>query len=258
MTVGLASILGPYLRAPRAAGWRAPLSSFLGKVLDAEAEAAEAGDDPAHGGLDAAMRAHALKMLGAVRRFCEGRLAARECTVEQLTAFTGAMLPDLQTAIINAARLQAHAALPELRKWKEELGPSLWRELHVLIPTVWPVSEINPRQQVLAQLMDPDRVRTHIIKAEGAHSIEEARTTLGRVVGDRTLAALVFSDATPDERGMVCALSTPRDFLSTACEDAIALHEAIQAQGQAVKGTVASPAAAATIGAAAAGGAASI
>lgn len=107
MTVGLASILGPYLRAPRAAGWRAPLSGFLAKVVEAEAEAAEAGDDPAHGGLDAAMRAHALKMLGAVRRFCEGRLAARECTVEQLTAFTGAMLPDLQTAIINAARLQA-------------------------------------------------------------------------------------------------------------------------------------------------------
>lgn len=156
--------------------------------------------------------------------------------------------------------LLQHAALPELRKWKEELGPALWREVHVLIPTVWPVSEINPRQQVLAQLMDPDRVRTHIIKAEGAHSVEEARTTLGRVVGDRTLAALVFSDRTPDERGMVCALSTPRDFLSSACEDAIALHEAIQAQKGGVSVPAGSPVAtvAAAAAAGAAGGAASI
>ena len=125
--------------------------------------------------------------------------------------------------MFNAARLQVHAAIPELLKWKQRLGEK-WRDLYVLIPTVWPVAGRNPRQQIFEKIMDQERIKTHIIMVEGAKDKDDALTTLGRIVADRTIAHLVFGTRTPAARSMLCALSTRRDIVSDACE--VALKEA--------------------------------
>jgi hypothetical protein len=149
----------------------------------------------------------------------------QECvSVENFRAFTRQFLPLIEVSVANACRLQCEAALPALRQWKAELG-SAWRDVYVLIPTVWPVGGYNPRMQLFETLLDKDRVDTHVIMMEGAPDVEAARTTLGRVVGDRTVAHLVFGKETPNARALVCALSSPRDLVSSQFGDA--LREAV-------------------------------
>ena len=45
-----------------------------------------------------------------------------------------------------------------LLKWKERLGAELWREVYVVIPTVWPVASQNPRLELFRNLLDEDQV----------------------------------------------------------------------------------------------------
>ena len=56
---------------------------------------------------------------------------------------------------------------------------------------------------------------------EMARDNEEALTVLGRIVGDRSAAMMIFGKETPGARSLTSALSTERDFLTDACEDAI-------------------------------------
>ncbi|CAF1273556.1 unnamed protein product [Adineta steineri] len=51
--------------------------------------------------------------------------------------------------------------------------------------------------------------------------IKESFNSLGRAVGNRIAARLIFRCLTPAARSMVCALSIERDLISDACEDAI-------------------------------------
>lgn len=217
MALGVFAQVSPYFRTPAAAGWREPLEDYRRVVRQGMNDAALAEDLPAD------VRQHAADMLGLVDGYCSRCLEAGRVDVAAYMEFTRALLPLIQKSVMNASRLQAHAALPELQRWKQELGPKLWREVYVLIPTVWPVSGRNPREQMFEMLLDADRVATHIIKAEGAKDIEEARTTLGRVIGDRTVAQLVFGTESADSRNLVSALSTPRDIVTSACDDALHL-----------------------------------
>jgi len=213
MPLGLFTIVSPYFMSPHSLGWKPQLQKFQGKVNDA-LYSLEAS------GLSSKVKEHGRGMLHLVNEYISSSLEKNSVTVSDYMAFTKKLLPYVQKSVANAARLQAHAALPELQKWKEELGEK-WKDVYFLIPTVWPVSGRNPRQQIIEQLIDPDRIKTHIIKAEGARDIEEAKTTLGRVVGDRTVAHLVFGIDTPDARGLTGALSTPRDIVCSACDDAL-------------------------------------
>jgi hypothetical protein len=214
MPLGLGTIISPFFASPRSGGWQGQLAAFRGTVATALAEAAAAP-------IPADMRDHAVAMLSATTAFIDATLSANVADAEAYTAYCRSMLPLVQVSMANAARLQVEAALPPLRKWREELGPKLWRNLYVVVPTVWTVSGRNARQAIFEQLMDADRIRTHLIKAEGASTIDDARTTLGRVVGDRVIGHMVFGTHTPDARNLMCALSTPRDIIASACDDAI-------------------------------------
>jgi hypothetical protein len=72
------------------------------------------------------------------------------------------------------------------------LGQDAWRDLYVVIPTVWAVEVENPRKEMFKQLMDPERVDTHLITSEYPRNHSDARTLLGRVVGDRAIGRFVF------------------------------------------------------------------
>ena len=106
-----------------------------------------------------------------------------------------------------ATKAQADACIRQIVEWKDMMGPREWRELYVVIPTVWAVGEETPRQTMFSQLMDEDRVDTHIITTEAPRDHSEARTLLGRVVGDRAIGRFVFGDETKEQKIKTMGLS---------------------------------------------------
>lgn len=94
-----------------------------------------------------------------------------------------------------------------------------------MIPTVWPVALNSPRLQLFHRLINPDKIHTHIITSEYPRSIEEARTLLGRVVGDRSVGRLVFGTRDTKAKMKVLALSSRTDVVADDFE--VALNEVI-------------------------------
>ena len=61
-------------------------------------------------------------------------------------------------AYVCPPQAQSDANVAALLKWKERLGAELWREVYVVIPTVWPVASQNPRLELFRNLLDEDQV----------------------------------------------------------------------------------------------------
>ncbi|KAL1454123.1 hypothetical protein WDU94_010404 [Cyamophila willieti] len=154
-------------------------------------------------------------MLTLVKDYIDNCLKEKRVDVEGYKNFTSKYLPFAEKALTCAAQIQAESGLIELNKWKKMLGKKAWRDLYVIIPVVWPVARLNPRQLIFEKLMDKDRVATRILKAEGSYSVEEARATAGRIIADRTMAHFVFGYQKENHVEMNMALSTRRDLLAT-------------------------------------------
>lgn len=213
LVLGISSVVSPYFRAPQAAGWQEHLRGFLGGVETAKQNLAAAG-------LPADATAHLQQLLAIVENYCRGCIERGSVDVDSFQAFTAEAMPFVHGNMANAARIQAHADLNTLLELKARMGDE-WRDLYFVIPTVWPVAGDNPRERMLAMLMDPDRVSSRIVKMEGKSGMDDILTTLGRVIGDRAVASLVFGDATEYTRDSKLALSTQRDLVSSGCVDAM-------------------------------------
>ena len=116
---------------------------------------------------------------------------------------------------------QAKAILPAMLKWKKLLGPEEWSQVHVMIPTVWPVALNSPRLQLFNRIIDQDKLHTHIITSEFPRNFEEARDLVGRVVGDRSVGRFVFGTADTKAKMKVLALSSRTDVVADDFEIAL-------------------------------------
>ena len=211
--ISIFTIIAPYFKNPQSQEWINPLQRFQSKV-----EAAQQALDNAS--LDTKTINHNKAMLTLAAEYLSDCLAKKNASHNDFITFSEQIFPFIEESMFNAARLQVQDTIPELLKWKQKLGEK-WRDLYVLIPTIWPVAGRNPRQQIFEKIMDQERIKTHIIMLEGARNKDEALTSLGRIVVDRTVARLVFGTRTATSRSMVCALSTSRDIVSDACEAAL-------------------------------------
>ena len=118
------------------------------------------------------------------------------------------------------------ACIEALGVWRDELGPDAWRKLHVVVTTIWPVSEHSPRWQLFRSLMDPDTVGTHLIVGEGVKSTEEARDLLGRIVADRLAARLIVGIDDDCGRRMTQCLSSRTDVVADSAYRALQRRQA--------------------------------
>jgi len=114
----------------------------------------------------------------------------------------------------EATQLQANLCIRQIIDWRDNLlSAEEWRELYVVIPTVWAVHEDNPRKEMFRQLMHPGRAETHLITSEWPRGDGEASTLLGRIVADRAIGRLVFGDETADQRMKLMGLSSGVDVV---------------------------------------------
>lgn len=214
MPLGLFTILGPSLENRHAFSWQGKLESYASKVSYA-LETLE------HADLPEAIVQRCRDMLSITRDFAARVLRRKSILLEEYSAYTAQMLPFIHLNLDEAAKLQVAAVTRAMRQWQRELGPELWRELYVVVPTVWPVSRESPRQQIFRRLMDPDEVDNRLIIGEGVRSIDDARTLLGRVVADRLVGRLVFTLDGDRNRALTEALSSQKDIVADSARQAL-------------------------------------
>ncbi|MBJ6134353.1 hypothetical protein JAU75_16020 [Ochrobactrum sp. Q0168] len=119
----------------------------------------------------------------------------------------------------RAASNQVEVMTSVLKSWKETIGDELWDEMYVVIGAVWTLTAENAHELIISSMMNPDLRETHIVVSEAVPDLESAQTLLGRIVGDRVMAEMVFdASAAVDYAEDIYSLSTRRDLLSQAVE----------------------------------------
>ena len=263
--MGLSVEIGPYLDNKsyssndgmiQDAPWRSSLTKFVQQVKvfrqslinaakvetslvdDMLANQEEKKDDEANGsdttnnndGLPPLeMRECMNDMLTSVISYCEGCISTGILDTAKWEQINQENFPRIKQLMKAATKAQADACVRQLISWKDMLGPSEWRELYCVIPTVWAVGAENPRKTMMRQLMDKDRIDTHIITSEYPRNHAEARTLLGRVVADRDIGRLVFGDETKEQRIKTMGLSSEVDVVQD--DSLLAIWEAIKSNG---------------------------
>ena len=214
--------MGPFLQNPEATAWRIPFTNYLGKV--------DAAIAALHNCTGTQLKKDLLlSMLDTVSAFLHSCLEKSRVDKEEWEKMNKSNFWRAKERMQAATKEQADANVRALLKWKDRLGPKLWRELYVIIPTVWPMSRTNTRLELFRGLLDTDRVETNIFCSEFPRNMDEARELLGRIVGDRGIARLVFGTECHSMRMKTVALSTQVDVVS---DDAIpSIHSALKENG---------------------------
>jgi len=170
-----------------------------------------------------------IAMMTSVIEFCEACLDNSLIDMAQWERLNRENFPRIKKCMQAAVKDQADACVRQLIEWREMMGPQEWRELYVIIPTVWAVDAENPRKTMMRQLMDEDRVDSHILLSEYPRNHGEARTLLGRVAGDRAIGRFVFGDDTKEQKIKTMGLSSEVDVVQ---DDALpAIWDALERNG---------------------------
>lgn len=118
-----------------------------------------------------------------------------------------------------AAQNQVEVMTATLQAWKTMLGEELWDKLYVVSNAVWTLTKENAHELIIKAQMKESLRETNVVVTEAAPTLEEAKALLGRIVGDRIMAELVFDKNLGEEfRQNIYSLSTRRDLLSQAVE----------------------------------------
>jgi len=207
--IGLSAILAPHLKNPKSKNWLKPLSDFKSKIERARDSVEASPGSPTSSTIKVG-----LALINNVLEFASKLLDKKDFTFDEWRQFNAKNVDGIQKLMTEATRIQAELNLTAMLEWKSMMGAKLWRDLYVVIPTIWPVSAHNPRFELFRNIMDEDKVSTNIIMSEFPKNISECRTMLGRVVGDRGMARFVFGFESEKAKINAVALSTEVDFLS--------------------------------------------
>ena len=174
----VALLVSPFLSNPGSTAWHGPMKNYLAKV--------EAIIQALHSSTHL-KRELPMAVLSSVSGFLRSCLEKLKLNEEEWDDLNRDNFWRIKECMMLATKEQADESVKALMKWKNKLGPDLWHNVYVVIPTVQPVARTNPRFEIFRNLLDEDRVETHIICSEYPRNEEEARTLLGRVVGDRAI-----------------------------------------------------------------------
>ena len=225
VVMGLGAMLGPYMKNPEATGWIKPLTDYKGSIKRAISSL-----ESCKNGITYKFDKNLVEqLLKNCLDFIDRCLEESNFSFEGWQRFNRENFSNITRCMEAAVKVQSEANVEALLKWKKMLGPELWREMYVFIPTVWPVSKSNPRIELFRNLLDEDRIDTHILASEWPRNDGECRTTLGRIIGDRAIGRFVFGDSNCKARTKVISLSTEVDVVQ---DDAIkSIKEALEKNG---------------------------
>lgn len=118
-----------------------------------------------------------------------------------------------------AARNQVTVMTGVLNGWKTMLGEAAWDKMYVVVSAIWTLSKESAHELIIKATMKEALRETHVIVSEAVPTLDDAKTLLGRIVGDRIMAELVFDpNGGTVGKENIYSLSTRRDLLSQAIE----------------------------------------
>lgn len=214
--LGIFSIVSGYGQYSRNAQWLPALQAYrhqIGRVreslgcLDIEKPEVRHGlDEILHASLDYVDRA----------------IDDERFSLEGFSAYSRALSEAILVCQNAAAQDQVCAMTEVLKEWRALIGEERWDRMYVVCNAIWTLTQENAHELIIKAQMEPERRETHVIVTEAAPTLDEARTLVGRIVGDRIMAELVFdpNGALPF-RENIYSLSTRRDLLSQAVEAAL-------------------------------------
>lgn len=206
------SIIAPYLKQRDASvGWVRPLEELAAVLRNARADIKETD-------LPAEALAASIRILDGGLKFIEQSIKDGHFRVKNYTQFTGSVDADIKTNMRYAAEAQVAGVTRLARRWKEELGREQWKNLYVVVLSIWTTSVRNQNTIILRELMDEDNVDSHLIDIPMAQfpadPVAVALDNLARIVQDNVAAELVFSR----DQVLADSLKGEDDLLSNAIE----------------------------------------
>ncbi|WP_327674202.1 hypothetical protein [Kitasatospora sp. NBC_00458] len=213
--LGLFSVLAPYLKGSEGRGWVRPLRDF-GATL----EAARGRLDEA--GLPDDLEASSRRILDAALRFVEESVEHGTFGIESFTGFSGGVYRDVRTNMFHAAKAQIAGVEAIMRRWRHRVGEERWRDLYVVVLSIWTTSVLNQNTIIIKQFMNPADAATHLLDVSTAEPpadpVLTALDNLARIVQDNVAAELVF----PVDQEVADALKGREDLLSDAIQEQLA------------------------------------
>jgi hypothetical protein len=130
-------------------------------------------------------------------------------------AYCEKLNPFIAVLQMAAAQNQVEVFGRILTTWKAMFTEADWDKLYVVVSVIWPLTHESAHEQIVKSFMKPALQDTNMIVSEAATTLDMARTLMGRILGDRILAPLVFDKS----QGLqfaedIYSLSTQRDLMS--------------------------------------------
>ncbi len=160
-----------------------------------------------------------VKILKDSLNFIQTIIRGGNFTLDEFSSYARSLTPIIVNNQVIAATDQVEVMRRTLLAWKGKLGDALWDKLYVVVSAIWTLTQENAHELIIKSTMKPELQETHVIVSEEPTNLDQARNLLGRIVGDRVMAELVFNpDGTHEEKEDIYSLSTRRDLLSQAVE----------------------------------------
>ncbi|MCA9613681.1 MAG: hypothetical protein H6722_18690 [Sandaracinus sp.] len=135
-------------------------------------------------------------------------------SMKQFEDFTGAVFGDISTNMYWAAKVQIEAVAELMTRWKALLG-SQWRDVYVLVYSMWTTSVLNQNTIIIRHFLDPDRVSSHLLDIVADElpvkdPVGVASENLARIIQDNLAGEMVF----PTSQTTADALEGKEDLLA--------------------------------------------
>ncbi|MBT9557965.1 MAG: hypothetical protein IV100_18150 [Myxococcales bacterium] len=192
---------------PTSTGWVQPLQDW-GIFIEATRLAladAELPDD---------LYASSTRICEAATRFIGKTISQSDFSMKDFEEFTGGIFPDISTNMYWAAKVQIQAVVELMSRWKRQLG-ARWRDVYVLVYSMWTTSVLNQNTIIIRRFLDADRVNTHLLdiiadQLPVMDPVGVGSENLARIVQDNIAAEMIF----PTSQTTASALKGKEDLLA--------------------------------------------
>lgn len=127
-------------------------------------------------------------------------LAKNKITKEDYHAFATKYTPVIESSFYLNSLSNAFDTLKVLKQWKQEMGDDAWSRMRVVVAagkgrsTAGLTPDTNPAAVTMASIMSPDKVKTNLMMAPAAATIDDAFEGLGLALTSNKLADAAFLD----------------------------------------------------------------
>jgi hypothetical protein len=214
--LGIFLMIGEYWKYPGNGQWKAPLLAYrdqlalsLRHVTTADSALTSNEVAVAQGLIDKSLI------------FINDTIANGTFTLDGYRTYTMSVAQEVQFCTMHAGARQVAGMSDVVLEYKQMLGDR-WDDVYVAIAAIWTLTRENIHELIIKKHMREDRQETHVVVSEAIPTLADARTLLGRIVGDRVIGEHVFNrDGTLMEREDLYSISSSRDLLSQVAKQAL-------------------------------------